>query len=140
MRPSNTVKRLIPSRLISATKPVLLSVIEPGFSRLLSSKVLNRIYSKRYRSGVHNSHLVAGQKKLVGNIQGPNLSCFYSFEGCFCHTNKIYAHNLGLCGPNRKLPPATFGPRAVCVHVCVKTTISTICLPTKCSVSFSAAG
>ncbi len=66
------------------------------------------------RPGVHNSYLVAGQKLFCCQVQGPKLTCFYIFKGCFWGISKLNNQNRGLCGPDKWLPRATFGPRAVC--------------------------
>ena len=62
---------------------------------------------------VHNSNLMAGQKKICSffAILRAKLICFYPYQ-----ENILKAQNIGLSGPNKKLPRA----RPYVVHACFK--------------------
>ena len=64
------------------------------------------------------TEIASGPKNLFWNIHGPKLISLYPFRGCFFQANRLNGGYFGLCGPNKKLPRATFGPRAVsCAHL-----------------------
>ena len=62
---------------------------------------------------MHNSNLKRAKKNFLDTSKG-KIDMFISIQREFCQAKKLNGQNFGLCGPNKKLSRATFGPRAVC--------------------------
>ena len=65
------------------------------------------------RAGMHNSNLKRAKKNLVAYPRA-RIDIFVPILREYFQANRLNRSNFGLCGPNKKLPRATFGPRAVC--------------------------
>ena len=67
--------------------------------------------SKGFRAEMRN---LKWAPKFFWHMQGSKSITFYPFGVWFFQANKLYGWNFEPCGPNKKLPRATFGLQAVC--------------------------